>query len=177
MHIAQTTLVLLTVAISGALVPDASAATVERNEVSLSASRCQPALPAFDGAIRKRPLAMQNEGASGLAFVTCAFDGVAGDVPSRKELQVGLINTTPAVPGQLTLTSVSCTLVDAGAGFAAPIYITKSVLYGAAAHGPITFTTADNNGQPFIYPALSCGLPPGFGVEYVGSRFDVEIGS
>ena len=89
------------------------AAVIERQEVRMSADVCQPALPAFDGNIRKRPLAMMNEGTSN-AFVTCAFGGVFNGVPSQKTLSVGFTNITDS---EIT---VNCTLVDAQAGVINP---------------------------------------------------------
>lgn len=39
---------------------------------------CQAALPVYEGLIRKRPLAMTNEGTT-TAFVTCSFTRITGD--------------------------------------------------------------------------------------------------
>ncbi len=51
---------------------DAQAVTQNRRFQANATSYCQAALPAFEGAIRKRPLAVQNEGTTN-AFVTCSF--------------------------------------------------------------------------------------------------------
>ncbi len=55
-------------ALTAALLP-ASAANTQQFTAG-AAMACRPALPAFDGAIRTRPLAMANEGSTA-AFVTC----------------------------------------------------------------------------------------------------------
>lgn len=150
--------------------PAASAATVERQELYMSVSRCQPSLPAFDGAIRKRPLAMQNEG-TGPAFITCGLDGLFYAQPSKKFITVGLANTSGAAA------SVTCTLVDGRPGFSNPAQFTKSVTIGAGSASEIIYSAADNGGENFIYPATSCNLPPGTGITFVGARFDEDIGN
>jgi len=67
---------LLSVILAGVLVAlvstEASAVDLERLSMANAVGRCQGALPNYEGAIRKRPLAVQNEG-TGSAFVTCAF--------------------------------------------------------------------------------------------------------
>lgn len=148
------------------------AATIERQEVRMSADVCQPALPAFDGSFRKRPLAMQNEGTS-TAFVTCAFGGVFNGVPSQKTLTIGFTNNTAAA------ITVNCTLVDAHAGVLTPTYFPKSISVPPAG-SPVALLLwdfAENGGIRFTYPAASCALPPGTGVQVTNHTFDEEIGN
>jgi hypothetical protein len=149
------------------------AAVIERQEVRMSTDVCQPALPAFDGNIRKRPLAMQNEGDSP-AFVTCAFGGVFNGVPSQKTISVGFTNNTSA---EIT---VHCTLADAQAGVIDPEYFPKSIAVPPD-NAPVTLllwsAVNDNGGVRFTYPSVSCVLPPGTGVVNTLHTFDEEIGS
>ena len=35
----------------------------------------------------------------------------------------------------------------------------------------LSWTSADNDGVNFIYPAISCSLPPGTGIKAVGQSF------
>ena len=139
----------------------------------MSADVCQPALPAFDGLIRKRPLAMQNEGTSN-AFITCAFGGAFNGIPSQKTVTVGFTNITS---GAIT---VNCTLVDAQDGVVNPEYFPRSISVPASG-APVTLliwsANADNGGVRFTYPAVSCLLPPGIGVQVTNHTFDEEIGS
>lgn len=150
----------------------ANAAVIERQEVRMSADVCQPALPAFDGQIRKRPKAVQNEGIDN-AFVTCAFGGVFNGVPSQKTLTVGLTNNTNAP------ITVNCTLVDFQAGVVNPEYFPKSISVPATG-APVALllwsAVDDNGGVRFTYPAASCVLPPGTGVVNTLHTFDEEIG-
>lgn len=148
------------------------AAVIERQEVRMSADVCQPALPAFDGMIRKRPLAMQNEG-TGNAFLTCGFGGGFNGVPSAKTLSVGFtnLNQQPA--------TVNCTLADAQAGVIDPEYFVKSTTVpatGAPVHLLMWSAAGDNGGVRFTYPAVSCMLPPGVGIQVTNHTYDEEIG-
>lgn len=51
----------------------ANAQTVQYTTSSNPSARCQPALKAYESDVRKRPLAMVNEGA-GNAVINCAFE-------------------------------------------------------------------------------------------------------
>jgi hypothetical protein len=153
--------------------PTLRAATIERQEVRLSADVCQPSRPGVDSTFRRRPLAMQNEGTS-TAFLTCAFGGVFNGVPSQKTLSVGFTNANPSP------VTVSCTLVDAHDGVINPEFFTKSISV-AAAGSPVTLlqwsAVADNEGVNFTYPAVSCAIPAGIGVQVTLHTFDEEIGN
>jgi hypothetical protein len=150
----------------------ANAATVQREEVRMSADGCQPALPAFDGAFRKRPLAMQNEGTSA-AFVTCAFGTLpAVDTPTQKTVTVGFTNVTT------TAKTVNCTLVDAHAGMLDPTFFPKSISVPPAG-SPVAlliWTGTINQNTPFMYPAASCSIPPGVGVQVLNHTYDEDVG-
>lgn len=71
----------------------ASAATALREKVSNATGVCQAALPAFDGLVRKRPLAVQNE-STGHAFVTCSLttDTIVSGGSGTEVLILYLIN-------------------------------------------------------------------------------------
>ena len=152
--------------------PAASAAVVERQEVRLGVRDCQGALPAFEGALRKRPLAIQNEGTIP-AFVTCAFEGTNSGQPGSKRIRVLLRNFGAAA------VDVSCTLVDGGPGIFLPTYFTQVT---TVAPGPTTiifatWTRADNGGNPYTYPAVSCNLPPNVAIPAVQRDYDEDIGA
>jgi hypothetical protein len=153
--------------------PTVRAVEIERQEVRLSADVCQPSRPGVDSTFRRRPLAMQNEGTS-TVFLTCAFGGVFNGVPSQKTLSVGFTNAN-AVP-----VTVNCTLVDAQDGVINPEFFPKSISV-AAAGSPVTLmqwsAVADNGGVEFTYPAVSCAIPAGIGVQVTLHTFDEEIGN
>src|SRR5690606_12832179 len=72
---------------------------------------CQGALPAFDTQIRKRPLAVRNEGTAP-AFVSCSLAGTQGEVHESVEIVFTNSGATDAV--------VNCTVVSGRATFSTP---------------------------------------------------------
>ena len=118
-----------------------------------ASGNCQAALPVFDGLVRKRPLAVVNEG-DGEAFVTCAL------LTQEVSLNVNAFNQRVSNQSAAPLV-VSCTAVI-GEEFADASYITKSLALPAGGQGTLQWTTADNGGLLFAKSiALSCRLPPG----------------
>ena len=133
---------------------DARAGSTVQNAVGA----CNGALPGFEGALRKRPLAIANEGASN-AFVSCtlATDQVLSTGVTTAG--VGIINrdTVPV--------AVSCTFVDGTApeiaGAIPPTFYPKTIaiLPGSA---PSIVWTADEFGLTTFseIASISCNLPP-----------------
>ncbi|MGY1531451.1 hypothetical protein [Luteimonas sp. A649] len=116
---------------------------------------CAAALPAFEGLVRKRPLAIQNEGSS-TAFVSCAppqFGGHASNPQLGLDIFVANMGASAA-----TVTCTGVTWINGE-----QIYLVKSTTMAAGQESQIWW---DNSGtQPtgdFIY--LSCSLPPGTGI-------------
>lgn len=135
------------------------------SRITMAAGACQTALPVFDGVVRKRPLAVQNEG-SITTFVTCGLEGKFYGFASSAIVFVGLVNNSGSPA------TVNCTLVDGRNGMTDPVYRPKSV--ELAANQPIAelvWSSADNEGENFTYPAISCALPPGTGIKAVGQEF------
>ncbi|MEO6138716.1 MAG: hypothetical protein ABIP11_08660, partial [Luteimonas sp.] len=83
---------------------DASAVTKQRSFVQNATGACQSALPVFDGQIRKRPLAVQNEGTSA-AFVSCSFMDTDRSVNGVTDVFLYADNNTSSS------VTVNCTLV------------------------------------------------------------------
>lgn len=144
------------VAASLACTLPADAAEVAMRLAATAANTCQPALPAFEGQIRKRPLSVQNEGSSP-AFLTCAM--AAASTATRSGLYANSIDGQPH--------TISCTIV---LGFitGAPLYVTKSVDVPASG-GQVSMQVVpfdvsrvvDLNTQ---FVSYSCQLPPGSGI-------------
>lgn len=158
---------------TAALLPaSANAATTPRTATASAPALCQPALPAYDGLIRKRPLAVQNEGTAP-AFVSCAFIGDTYTTGTVSAFVYLINNNASAV-------TVSCTLVNSHAGGLMGSY-PKSVSVPANNPGgtvSIEWTTADTGGSLFSrWVSLQCRLPAGTGIGHLGSNQDVEIGA
>lgn len=149
----------------------ASAAPIDRTKMVMATSICQSALPVFDGVVRKRPMAVQNEGTTA-TFITCGLEGEYFGARHAREVYVHLTNLTAST------VTVSCTLVDAGNGLNAPTYLPKSaVLPANIPTWDMHWSLADSGGQGFLYPAISCNLPPGTGIKGAGWIYREEIGS
>ncbi len=138
---------------------------------STAVGACQPALPTYDGNIRKRPLAIQNEGST-VAFVTCSFptDATAG---SFFKAFMNLDNSSAAAR------SVTCTLVQGVSGSSTRPSITKTVVLPANTTQTTMRWEAADNGGVALSPVVSasCSLPEGTAISYVAYQIDVDIGA
>lgn len=141
-------------------------------EMSANATaNCQGALPAFETAIRKRPLAVQNEGNSS-AFVTCSFVNEYNVDDQRQASYFGAYFTNNSSTGK----TVTCTGVAGYQTLSGTTYVSKSapVAANSASQAQIFFTPADNGGNGY-YPlaSISCNLPPGVAMNdtYIGYAF------
>ena len=125
---------------------------------------CQPALPAFDGQIRKRPLAVQNEGTAP-AFVSCSLTGTTSGVGGSGGRTVETV-WLYARNATATSATLGCTLVDNFSGNATPTaYIPKSLVLPPGGAGVLQWDAADNGGVNYILVAnFSCSLPVGVGL-------------
>ncbi|MEP6634737.1 MAG: hypothetical protein ABJA62_11075 [Luteimonas sp.] len=150
----------------------AMAVTVQRVDVPMSTENCQAALPAFDGLIRHRPLAVQNEGTSN-AFITCGFIGSNGATPQNYAIEVLLRNDGSAAA------TVSCTLIDGRSNLNDPIFLVKSVSVAAGSVAfPIVWTAnLDNGGILFHFPAVSCSIPPHVGIQATARFYNEDVGA
>ncbi len=149
--------------------PSAVASDFYRQETAMSAETCQAALPAYDGAIRKRPLALVNEGTAS-AFITCGFSS-SDEGRLTGSLELYLVNTASGYR------AVSCTLVDGPISSLRPrLYVVRAL---AVAPGTTTQRITWSAGDPdlqvdgFVAPALSCALEPGTGIS-LSARTSLE---
>lgn len=132
------------------------AAPAHASDWSNAVDVCQGALPNFEGALRKRPLAIANEGASP-SFVSCSLRTPL----SAQENVTGLIVlfTNRAAAAQ----AFSCTLVEGvAAPFGSPVFQPKATVLPAGAFGALGWDQhGDNGGDVYEIPNLNCALPPG----------------
>lgn len=137
-----------------------SSTTLAAEKQTPAAGACKSALPVFDGNIRTRPLAVQNEGTSS-AFVTCAQQGDFEELPTY--IAISLMNSNA------TSVTVNCTMVS---GSVSPIYHTSSTVVSAGTSN--YFVEFVPSGTMFNSPnhAFSCNLPPGVGISRIAIRHD-----
>lgn len=122
------------------------------------ANYCKPALPAFDGQVRTRPLAVQNEGNS-TAFVTCSMGSVRefGSGADTEEYEVTVSNNSAQ---QM---EIICTAVAGRAGAPGTIDTsTKGVSLAPGFGALLQWSNADFDGVAIpLVVSYSCALPPG----------------
>lgn len=144
----------------------ALAATDFKNLMSSPTGLCQAALPNYEGNIRKRPLALVNEGTSD-AFITCSFPGFQGE--THDTYYVYFRNR-----GSETIT-ITCTAVYGSEVEGTPTFITKSLPRAPGVSGNLFWLASE--GIATAYPlTLSCLLPPGGAIGNLHTGQFIDVG-
>lgn len=149
----------------------AAAATLQRSFVQNATGACQSALPVFDGQIRKRPLAVQNEGTAP-AFVSCSFMSTDRSDAGMTEVYVYADNNTASS------VDLTCTLVTGVSGLGPAFFPKTLTLPANSTINEFLWTAADNGGENFdnYTTNISCNLPVGTGLSITFVYFDEEVG-
>jgi hypothetical protein len=143
---------------------DVFAATRSRFPGAHATAFCQPALPAFDGLIRKRPLALQNEGTT-TAFVTCSLP-VDNTTPDLNGAAIHYVNNTG---GEV---AIACTLVN---GLQSDVtYFVQTAI--SSAQYFVNYWTSAGSELLADQMSFSCALPPGTGIHFLLSDYTVDVG-
>ena len=129
---------------------------IYHSEFSGPTDRCQSALPTFDVGLRKRPLAIQNEGSS-TAFVTCSFgwnqlDEIGGGnvLQSLESVQIWFTNRSSST------VAVTCTAVY-GRELQAITSDTRTVTIGVGLKGNLEWDDLTDL-RPYKTVSMSCAL-------------------
>jgi hypothetical protein len=123
-----------------------------------AAALCQSSTPSHEGALRKRPLALQNEGTA-TAYVTCNLVAVAA--PTELTVYVSSMTSGPK--------TLSCTAV-AGTTSGSASYSAHTVSFTGVSFEPVAMSWFPShfgiggNVFPSKLVSLSCALPPGTGI-------------
>lgn len=137
---------------------------------------CQSALPVYDGQIRKRPKAIQNEGTSP-AYVTCSWTAQGGFAENSGN-PTALAMTFSVNDGQPD--HVSCLAVLGNQGHTLPTYTRGTDLHSNGGVRALIWLPADF-GASGRFPSglinVSCLLNPGVGINASQLSFDEEIGN
>lgn len=157
-------------ALGMALTPGVADAVERYRIFSTNATgHCQAALPVFEGNIRKRPLAVQNEGGNN-AFVTCSY-------LSQKDIIVATMNVhnDGAVAQNLACTGVSGTHNGSDNE-----YVVKTVSIPSNGTRTMQWLPSDFSGAPTVFPdsrfSISCNLLPGIGLNVSALGFYEDVG-
>jgi len=150
---------------------DVQAVTVTRVWSANPSSYCQAALPVFEGAIRKRPLAVQNEGSTN-AFITCSM---------TRNYQTSSVTRFQMYAQTLSgaVTNLSCTFVAGYATGAIQSVVKTVALPANGSQGSLTWEAADFTGGVFpdTQYNLSCNLLPGVGLNDSYLAFQEDVGA
>ncbi len=155
-----TSLAVLVVSVAGAYASSASAQTATNlsSTAANATAHCQGALPAFETAIRKRPLGVQNEGTAN-AFVTCSFEADAFAAEDGiLSLDTYFTNTSAAA------VNLTCTAVSGFEG-GTNEFVSKTTPIAAGGQGnPFWDAGEFTNGLFEGLISISCAVPVGVAV-------------
>lgn len=130
---------------------------------------CQAALPNYEGQIRKRPLAIQNEGTAD-AFMTCSPVSLQGNALHGSGHGLVLVNVTAA---NLDVTCTGVSGPDSGAN-----YMPKTATVPAGGSASINWLGMDGVDALNIHTMnMSCHIPPGIGIRTVYTKQVVDVGN
>lgn len=129
---------------------------------------CNGALPGYEGALRKRPLALRNEGSSN-AFVSCSMQSDGGENPGYDSALITFVNRNASSA------AIDCTMVAgivAELGEEAPTFYPQTIGIPANTAGVMTWEPADFELQIFDnWLNFTCNLPPGVEMALVGGTY------
>ncbi len=147
----------------------AMAATRDIDFMANATGFCQAALPSFEGLIRKRPLAVQNEGST-TAFVTCSPTSFQSFPIQSFGYGVYFANRSG---GTVTVNCTGVTGVDLAVS---PVYMPKAVTISNNNSGSIYWSAAD--GLTSDYPFnVSCAIAPGVGITTIFINQTIDVGT
>ncbi|MEP6633009.1 MAG: hypothetical protein ABJA62_02260 [Luteimonas sp.] len=155
----------------------AQAATITRTLVANATAACQPALPVFDGNIRARPKAVQNDGTNN-AFVSCAYysQSTVNTAGNPKTVEVSF-----STKGGVAM-FFSCTGIVGAEGTTFPVSVKSNLLPADGSRVSIIWSAVDfggiqGNPLPSGLFGLSCNLPPTVGINDATITFDEDVGA
>jgi hypothetical protein len=164
-HMAMNKMFLASAVLAAACVPAAAHAQAFLDMTAQGPGVCQAALPAYEGQVRKRPLAIQNEGTVA-AFVTCAIPQFTNPALNDPEYGVGIF----LINNGATAATVACTGVSIGNEGVVYVPQTVEVPANSGIDSEVVLSWDEVAGDGSAgYTTTSCSLPPGTGISFVSS--------
>lgn len=149
----------LTLAVASTYSAQSIAALEIKGSASNPTARCQGALPVFETAIRKRPLAIENEGTAA-TFVTCSFEASTYDSTSGILMLDTYFSNKSATDANVTCTAVT----GYNGGTNEYVSLTTAVPANSTGANPFWLDEDFEGFMPDGLVSISCNLPPGVGV-------------
>lgn len=148
----------------------AQAEVFQRTALVNATGVCNGSLPSYEGALRKRPTGIANEGTSN-AFVGCSMTGDETNAGSHGFFAYFVNRGAQA-------RTINCTFVD---GVAADFGIYPAQYYPQSVEvepgAPTAMNWAPEEGEAFTALAnLNCTLPPGTEINIIGYAYGEEVG-
>jgi hypothetical protein len=162
--------VALTAGLYLAVVAPSSAATVQRLFYQNGGSACTGALPTFEGALRKRPKAIGNEGTT-TAFVTCSAVVNDNNSENPSNIFASFTNNTGAS------VDVNCSLINGDAFFGSSATPQTLTLTAGTTSVLGWFPVSPATTFPHGSANISCALAPGVSLNYFGQQINEDIGA
>ncbi|MGY1459101.1 MULTISPECIES: hypothetical protein [unclassified Luteimonas] len=147
---------------------DALAADITRFQIRAAVNVCQGSLPSFEGALRKRPLAIANEGTTG-AFVGCSLEANNMFNYERTSVAAIFVNRGAAAA------TVNCTLVNGLLNRLTPTYFPKSATIAPRGEAVLNWS-APEFPDGFEFPNLNCSLPQGVEIGWISDVYPEPVG-
>lgn len=171
MHV-RTALFVLATAASALAATTAHAGGEPHSDAVNATGACNGALPSYEGALRKRALAIANEGTAP-AFVSCS---VPTDGFQNQGYQAGALTFLNRTGNPVAF---NCTMVAGVASGLAPglepAYYTKLVAVAANGGVQVPWLTSEYGVEIFERPInFSCQLPAGVEIALIGGNYVVE---
>ena len=167
-------LIIGTLAVVGAsaFASPAEAATSYRTAINHAAAACMGALPVDRNKLEARSMGLTNV-QGGIANINCG--GAA--TPYNNNGDVEVYETALRNNGAASI-DVNCMLVDGLEDGIVTVTTSypKTLTLAAGAVGWIDWTSADNAGKNFIYPAMTCQLPGDVAISYTAVIYQVDVG-
>src|SRR5690606_3473208 len=143
----------------------------ERSAISNATGICNGSLPSYEGALRKRPTGIANEGGSN-AFVGCSMTGDTWNAGTSGVFAYFVNRGTQAA-------TINCTFVDGVAaefGIYPAQYHPGSIEAGAGEAGVMEFSAAE--GERFTSLSnINCTLPPGTEINMLAYIYREDVGA
>lgn len=151
------------------LASPASAEIVAKDYFINASGNCNGALPTYEGALRKRPLAIRNEGTTN-AFVSCSIPRSQAD---DGYTLVGAYFTNSTGSDK----TINCTLVDGAVGIGEPALYPRSLILAAGTTNFIAWNSEEFELAEFAsWINVSCNLPAGTEIGLIGGYYGFENG-
>jgi hypothetical protein len=145
--------------------------------ITFATDNCNGALPGYEGALRKRPLGILNEGTTN-AFVSCGVSINESHNAGINTAAIFLINRGTATQ------AVTCTFIEGlppefGAinpALPPPTYRPKAVAVLPGQLVPVQWTPGEFELEQFsLYGAFNCNLPPKMEISIAGVGWSAPV--